>query len=263
MATWAAATGSVRGAHHEHSGAPNEDHARTQTGDAATIVTVADGHGAPQYTRAERGSRLATRVAVEVLSEVPPQPTTADLERLPRTLVERWRTLVDDDLAADPPAPGEAGRHGSSTLYGTTLLAGVDLAAGLLLAQLGDGDILLGRCDGPATRRPIPAVEYAFSSATDSLVQDDAADHVRLALVTADDFDPEVVLLATDGLDAARRGRDWHAGVMAETCQRLRGTATDELGAAVQEWCREPARAGGDDTTMALLVRPHLLAGSP
>lgn len=261
MATLLTASGSVRGAHHEHSGAPNEDHARTRA-DGPTIVTVADGHGAPHYTRADRGSRLATRVAVEVLAEVHPQPATTDLEQLPGLLVDRWRTLVDDDIAADPPAPGEAGRHGPHTLYGTTLLAGVDLPAGLLLVQLGDGDIVLGRCDRQETRRPIPAVEYAFSSATDSLVQENAEEHVRVALVTPDDFDPEVVLLATDGLDAARRGRDWHADVMAETCQRLQATTAEELDAAVQEWCREPARAGGDDTTMALLVRPQLLSGS-
>lgn len=264
MTTWVAATGSVRGAHHEHSGAPNEDHARTRTGQEPVIVTVADGHGAAQYTRAERGSRLATRAAVEVLAEVPSRPTPADLERLPQTLVDCWRTLVADDLSDDPPSAGEVVRHRPQVLYGTTLLAAAQLEGGLLLVQLGDGDTVLGRCDSPqpTTRRPIPAVEYAFTSATDSLVQDDAEDHVRVALVAADDFEPEVVLLATDGLDAARRGRGWHAEVMAETCQRLRATTPDALGDAVQEWCREPARAGGDDTTMALLVRPHVLAGA-
>lgn len=264
MTTWVAATGSVRGAHHEHSGAPNEDHARTVTDGAVTIATVADGHGAPQYTRADRGSRLATRAAVEVLSEVPARPTDADLEGLPQTLVERWRTLVADDLADDPPTAGEIGRHDPQMLYGTTLLAGAQLEGGLLLVQLGDGDIVLGRCDDPepATHRPIPPVQYAFPGATDSLVQDDADEDVRVALVTADDFDPEVVLLATDGLDAANRGRRWHAEVMAATCRRLGATAADELEATVQAWCREPARVGGDDTTMALLARPHLLARS-
>ncbi len=263
MSTWVAGTGSVRGAHHEHSGAPNQDHARTRVDGTAAIVAVADGHGAPQYRRAERGSRLATQAALEVLAGVAAaaaEPGDPDLQRLPVALVDRWRQLVADDLERDPPAPAEAGRHQPHNLYGTTVLAAAQLADGLLLTQLGDGDILLGRCDQPGARRPIPAVEYGFPGATDSLVQDDAADRVRVALVATGDFDPEVVLLATDGLDAARPGREWHADVLAETCQRLGTVRTGELDAAMGEWCREPARSGGDDTTMAVLVRPHLLA---
>lgn len=262
MSTWIAGTGSVRGAHHEHRGAPNEDHARARIGDSGVAVAVADGHGAPQYRRAERGSRLATRAALEVLGDAAAASDGPDREQLPAALVGRWRQLVADDLEHDPPDPAEVGRHPPRSLYGTTVLAAAQAPDGLLLAQLGDGDILLGRCDEPTIHRPIPAVEYAFPGATDSLVQDDATDHVRVALVPPDRFDPEVVLLATDGLDAARPGRDWHAGVMAETCQRLREVAADELDGAVGAWCRKPAQVGGDDTTMALLVRPHLLAGS-
>ena len=253
MQDWIAATASRRGAHHEHAGRPNEDHARADLDTPPGVVTVADGHGAPQYTRADRGSRLATRAAVEVL-----RSHHDDLAGLPQALVDRWRELVAADVDDDPPGRDELGRRAPHELYGTTLLAVADLPDRLLLVQLGDGDTVVARCDGEV-RRPIPAVDYAMPNATDSLVQDDAADVVRVAQVARDEFDPHLVLLATDGLDAARPGRSWHADVVGELCAELDGLAGDQLDGVVDAWCRDAADDGGDDSTIAVLVARDLL----
>lgn len=260
MQDWIAATASRRGAHHEHAGRPNEDHARADLDTTPAVVTVADGHGAPQYTRADRGSQLATQAAVEVL-----RSHHDDLDGLPKALVERWRELVAADVEEQPPPREEVGRGEPHELYGTTLLAAADLGDRLLLVQLGDGDTILARCGGEhgEVRRPIPPVQYAFPNATDSLVQPDAADVVRLAQVDHDEFGADLLLLATDGLDAARPGRSWHTAAARELCDQVRGLAAGALDEVVDTWCADAAEAGGDDTTMALLASTRVLGGTP
>lgn len=252
MTSWTTATASERGEMHERQGIPNEDHVRVS--DDGTVVSVADGHGAPSYTRAERGSRLATAAAVELL-----QPVPTDLTELPDRLVRRWRELVAEDVDADPPPVDELRGGEPHRLYGTTLLATAVSSWGLVLVQLGDGDILLGRQDRSGAEQPIPPTPYARSNATDSLVQDDAAERVRIAVV--EDL-PAFVLLATDGLEASTTGDDWSDLVVTDLHEALAGRDPATLDRLLADRCRRAATEGGDDTTMALLAADALLGGT-
>lgn len=249
MTDWTVATASARGRHHEQTGQPNEDDAVARTdGDVATAA-VADGHGAAQYTRADRGARLATS-AMSALLASPPD----DLDDLPTRLVGRWRDAVDEDVERDPPAGGRAHER-----YGTTVLGARLDPDRLLLVQLGDGDILLADADGQA-HHPVPSVAVPFPGTTDSLVQADAAARVRLVELT--DVEPRLVLLASDGLEAAAGGVPrWWADVVDTLLEDLRGRGPDEVPAVLDDRCRAGAAEGGDDTTVAAVVHPALLAG--
>lgn len=250
MTTWITATATVRGSLHDRAGHPNEDHARVSPD--GSVVAVADGHGAERYTRADRGAALATAAALDVL-----QPRPLDLDELPRALVDRWHELVAADVDADPPSTDELQGGPPHHLYGTTLLAAATTADGLVLVQLGDGDILLGHRGEDRAHVPIPPREYALANATDSMVQDDAADNVRTALV-ADR--PDFVVLASDGLEAASGRRGWRDAVVAELWQQLPGRDPGSLERLLDDRCRRSADTGGDDTTIGLFVSRDLVA---
>lgn len=249
---WIAATATARGRHHEATGLPNEDHARVSTEhDDVVLGTVADGHGAPTYTRAKRGSRLACDAALEVLSDPPEQ------SQLAAVLVEAWRARVAEDVRDDPPPRQETRGQPEHVLYGTTVLGARIEPDRALLAQLGDGDLLLwSRQHG--TTRPLPNPPTAFPNATDSLVQTDAIDNVRTTVVEP----PDLVLLATDGLEAARSGPEWAAATMQELHDELVDGGPDDLAQVLQRWAQDAAQSGGDDTTLAVLLRRDLLHGS-
>ena len=109
-------------------------------------------------------------------------------------------------------------------------------------------------------RRPIPAVRVLLPGATDSFVQQDAADAVRLADGRArPEFAPDLVLLATDGLDASRAGRSWHGDVARELCGQLEDATLPPPKRSWPRWCDEAASAGGDDCTMARAGGSRLL----
>lgn len=250
MTEWIAATATARGRHHEQAGQPNEDDAVATADGPVATAAVADGHGAGRYTRADRGARLATSAMATLLADPPD-----DLDELPRRLVRRWRDAVDDDVERDPPAGPRPHER-----YGTTALGARLDHDRLLLVQLGDGDILLADADGQA-HHPVPAVEAPFPGATDSLVQQDAAARVRL--VELADTEPRLVLLASDGLQAAAGGGPrWWADVVDELVEDLGGRRPDDVPALLDERCRAGAATGGDDTTVAALVHPALLAGT-
>lgn len=246
---WIAATATTRGRHHVAAGQPNEDHARA-TADSQVLATVADGHGAPTYTRANRGSRLATATALEVLTDPPP------IEELPSALVSGWRDRVAADVEDDAPPRSETRGQPPHVLYGTTLLAARVLDDRLLLAQLGDGDVLLWTADG-AVASPLPNPETAFPNATDSLVQDDAVTNVRTTVTDV----PDIVLLATDGLEAARGGPGWEQATMQQLHDELLTAGPDDTARVLARWADDAAEAGGDDTTLAVLLRADLLDG--
>ena len=166
MSTWTALEGSVRGAAHEQTQLPNQDAVATQVlnGGRLVIAALADGHGGERYVRSDVGSRLAVEIACEVLAQRLAGVVATGLTRrrsaalgrelhdeIVPAMVGEWRRRVAADLAARPFTDDERSRTTASLdddpviAYGATLLVAVVAERVIVLAQLGDGDILVMR----------------------------------------------------------------------------------------------------------------------
>jgi hypothetical protein len=232
-------------------------------------VAVADGHGDLRHFRSDRGSRLAVDVACglarDLGGEVATVPTAAAAReqltsRLVPGIVDGWMASVAEDLAADPFSPAEA-RHrhpGDDPViaYGSTLLVAVLTGRWLLLAQIGDGDILVVGSDGRASA-PVPLDPAIQGSYTTSLCQPDALSRFRVAVADLDGPAVAVLLLATDGFGNAQAVEPWHQAVGADLLAFVREHGAGWLGEQLPGWAARCASAqgSGDDTTLALLAR--------
>jgi len=270
---WQLATASVRGASHVAASLPNQD-AVGWRGEPATAgatplaVAVADGHGDPRHFRSERGARLAVDVACELAANLGARIAGADatgsawlqlwVEVLP-AILDGWRSAVAEDLARHPFSAEEAaGRYSGEdavVAYGSTLLLALLVGRRLLLAQIGDGDILAVRADG-VTLTPVPSDPSIHGRYTTSLCQTDALSSFRVASLDLDHEPVVMLVLATDGFGNAQTLERWHERVGADllALTRERGLAWVER--QVPVWAGRSASAGGsgDDTTLALLA---------
>jgi len=246
---------SARGARHVRLGEPNEDAHRAGHSNGRAIIAVADGHGSRSCPRADRGSRFAVDALFDVLAG-----DVGTNQALGETLVDRWRSMVEADLDADPPTTDEgAGAPPNHLLYGTTAVGVAADDTTITVVQIGDGDVLLGSQASPTSRRPIPPQDVNRPGETESLCLVDAASRVHVASVDTV-LDPvDAVLVATDGLDNAFEADAWHDETMNDLVGRLVNAASpDDIAASLQEWCESPAAVGGDDTTIGLLVHSGL-----
>jgi serine/threonine protein phosphatase PrpC len=262
---WRAVSASRRGSAHKD-GVPNQDAValrRVERPDGDVwVVAVADGHGGARYVRSELGARVAVDVAVEVVSDAlagRADPVTVVREVVPR-IVDQWRTRVTTDARQRPFTDAELVRGaGGVTAYGATLLVAVVGEHGVVVAQVGDGDVLV-RSHGFATR-PVPGDERLVANETTSLCLDTAVDDFRYAVVP-DSAEPDLVLLATDGYGNSFAEADWWHGLVDDLAASVARSGFDRVADELPGWLEESARVGGDDVSAVLLVREPL-AGEP
>jgi Protein phosphatase 2C len=268
---WRILTATHRGAAHDRLGLPNQDAvAVLESGPCAATVAVADGHGHHRHFRSARGSRLAVAVACRVTPEFTasliPLAGAADAgQRIRQGLVPaltgRWREAVLDDLAAEPftaaEEPSRAAGDDPLIAYGTTLLVAAVWGDWLLLAQIGDGDIVGIRPDGGALL-PVPGDPLLDGRHTTSLCSPAAEHSFRVAAVNTADTALLGVLLATDGYGNAQATEAWENAVSADLAGLIAAHPPDWLAGQLPAWTARCASAGGsaDDTTIALLLAP-------
>ena len=133
-------------------------------------------------------------------------------------IVTRWRDAVHRDVAAEPFTGAEdAVRRGDDATipYGTTLLVAIGTAERLLLAQIGDGDIVCIRPDGTALMA-VPGDPLLDGRHTTSLCSVGAGDSFRVAAVDLTGTAVLGALLATDGYGNAQVAQVWESVVSAE-----------------------------------------------
>lgn len=256
---WLAGGASVIGAAHERRGLPNQDAAYwspSSRPDDRFVLAVADGHGGPAYPRSAHGASFALDALRELLEWFFDEPE--QLERLPSDLVEVWRRRVREHLTAHPP---EWSTAPSFAAYGTTLVAVAGTPNSCLVAQIGDGDLMLGYADG-RIERPLASDPHVVGEQTYSLGMDNAAEFVKYRLLdnTHESLWPDFALVATDGVSKSfvddvsfeqvvRNYRD-----LVETEADLAAT----LG-ALPEWLREVSERGsGDDVSLCMATRRHI-----
>jgi hypothetical protein len=264
---WTTMSGTRIGSVHVRDGLPLQDAVLTWSSGDRAVVAVADGHGHRFHFRSDTGAALAAVSAVEELRRLLPEltdPTTAqDLVTAAGTaIVETWNAKVAHHREANPYTDRELDEYGAGAdpvrAYGTTLLAAA--VAGDLIAflQIGDGDSVVVNARGDASR-PLPEDPALDGTHTTSLVQPDPLSALRVAVLDTRAEEIVLAFLCTDGFGGSRVDTD---GWWRQTGEQLvdfgRSRGLGWVREQLPAWLEEPARVGGDDTTMAILVRDDL-----
>ncbi|MBI4864131.1 MAG: protein phosphatase 2C domain-containing protein [Candidatus Riflebacteria bacterium] len=279
-ADWRVIGRSVRGASHVRTGKENQDayDCRPSSGEGPPlIVAVSDGHGSATSFRSRTGSRLAVRVALDVIdrfrvdfaSKPTPAVSTAADDVLPRNLVRSWQTEVDADLKLHPftqddltlleARDGGAGRRrldqNPRLAYGATLLAVGLWPEHTLYVQLGDGDILEVD-DAGRTRRPLPPDERLIANETLSLCSPRAELDFRTRVTHGAVNRPALILLSTDGYSNSFRNDADFLKVGTDILDLLRTEGISKVKLDLGTWLKNASESGsGDDITLAIMCR--------
>jgi len=263
---WQAVTATERGAAHRAAGLPNQDAVEVRPLGGGMVAAVADGHGHSRHFRSARGARLAVSIACQAAADLAARPggPPAAPEELRRLLVPdivtRWRDAVHHDVTAEPfTGAEEAVRRGDDATvpYGTTLLVAIGTGERLLLAQIGDGDIVCIRPDGTALLA-VPGDPLLDGRHTTSLCSPGAGDSFRVAAVDLAGTAVLGALLATDGYGNAQVAQVWESVVSAELAGPIASRPLSWMASQLQAQAGQCASVDGsaDDTTLALLLAP-------
>ena len=269
-AGWGVYGDSVRGSSHVRNGLPNQDAIAKWTGPGGTtaVLAVSDGHGSATYFRSERGSRIGVEVAVEALRSAPLPIPDGHGQVLARTIVDRWRAAVMENLGAHPfqedewaKIPAKDAAQAKATVladpavaYGATLLCVLASESEILYLQLGDGDILAVDHNG-GTTKPMPTDARLIANQTTSLCQQSAVEDFRMAHVrTSDGPAPALILLSSDGYANSFESEEDFLRVGPDYLELVRTFGPEKVEAQLQKILPEASRKGsGDDITLGFL----------
>ena len=182
-----------------------------------------------------------------------------------RTLVPaitgRWRDAVRADVAAEPFTSEEealrAAGDNALIAYGSTLLLAIAGRKWLVLAQIGDGDIVAIQPTGQPLL-PVPDDPSLTGQLTTSLCGARAEEDFRAGVVDVAATGLLGVLLATDGYGNAQVDDPWADGVSADLAELIGDRSPEWLADQLPLWAGLCASSDGsaDDTTLALLIAP-------
>ncbi|MEJ7707563.1 MAG: PP2C family serine/threonine-protein phosphatase [Nocardioidaceae bacterium] len=243
-------------------GLPNQDahRVRSANGGSTVILAAADGHGDQRCVRADVGSQLAVHIAVasaRQLLERPDGTGLADLAAsLPAAIVADWNVAVAKHYSRHPWTETERGRMGAAAshreAYGSTVLIAVACEADLLLAQIGDGDILVVAADG-VTRRPLQPQTGPVGGETWSVAAEDAA--YRAVTYCGSTDDVRMLLMATDGYANSFASPEWEEALGADYLRLIDTRGAAWLAKSLPSWVEASAAAAGDDVTVLIALR--------
>jgi len=263
-----------RGAAHVAAGLPNvagyvlEPH--------GAVVAVADGHGHRRHFRSARGSRIAVAIACQLARELPGRLAgvagAREVEGETRTafvpaIAEQWRTAVSRHLDSEPFTTGEEALRSVAdeavVAYGSTLLLAIAWRQWLMLAQIGDGDIVCIQPDGRALL-PLPGDPLLDGMQTTSLCEPGAVDEFRITVVDMSITPLLGVILATDGYGNAQVADPWAEAFCKDLVEMLSKHTPEWLAGQLPIWAGRCASSDGsaDDTTIALLLAPTRMGES-
>lgn len=250
-------------------------------GEGMVVVVAADGHGSEAHDRSDVGAQLAVQAACSVfqecvilLSEVPEvQMATEFRDRFPQLLVRRWRELValHAGVLAGTAATGpeiseealiqvEKAEEALWKRYGTTLLFAGVYRRYLMLAQLGDGTIVVQHRDG-RMEQPMPKNPENFAGHTLSLCARDARRHVMVQPAMQDSV--QGVLLCTDGITDAYDADEKMLNMLRAAIENQAKNGLVPALEIMPEFLDRASKYGsGDDMTLAGLVF-HAVPGVP
>ena len=269
---WEVLVSSVRGAAHHSAGRPNEDAQAwrpVKEAGPGIVAAVADGHGHARHFRAARGAQLAVESGCECAAHFAVQLGDADssdqIEALARTdlvpaLVEAWlRAVAADHDASEFTTEEEAIRTVADdkavVAYGSTLIVAVLGHRWVVLAQIGDGDVVALRPDSRIDS-PVPVDPTLDGLYTTSLCQPNAIGSFRVAVIDRSATPFVGILLATDGFGNAQAADPWQPAVGADIIAMLHQHGSRWVRRHLPSWTERCAsrEGSGDDTTVLLAV---------
>jgi serine/threonine protein phosphatase PrpC len=223
------------------------------------VMAVADGHGDRRHDLSHRGAALAVEAGVEEVvqslsaaASIDPVPPAAPLTA---RMTDRWARKVLADAAGTGGGTGgdpEGDPHPVLTRYGTTLLLAVATRERILLAQLGDGDILFVRPDG-RVESPLEKDPALLGSVTHSLSSRNVGECWHTAEIPGSGGG--VLLLATDGLSDsfAGPGEEEFLTFARSLVDRIHEFGIERVAGSLPSWLDSFSRQGsGDDITLGL-----------
>lgn len=271
----------AQGAIHLRASKPNQDSiswSQPQLNDLPIILAVSDGHGEEQYFRSDRGSRFAVEAAIQSLGDLLEQTSERSedsfapreaAQLLPKTLVRRWRALVDADALTSPlgdleapparldagPTTTEMDTNDHRVPYGATLLAVLLTANFHIYAQIGDGDILLYDDQGHCTR-PIPRDTRHVGNQTTSLCSTTAIADLNILFRSIDNPLPSLVIVATDGYSNSFESSPAFQKVGTDILSLVNQKGPSIIPRELPLWLRRASDLGsGDDVTAGVIMR--------
>jgi len=174
-----------------------QDYSLCWTDGKSAIAAVADGHGADEHYRSDRGSRFAAETALHCIKEFITQKTAplcepnALINTLEKSIITEWQKIVACDVKANP-IEGDV-----LAPYGTTLIAAAITPYYWLAIQIGDGKCVVFNKNKEAIQ-PVPWDERCFLNRTTSLCDEEA---VSLFRHYYSETLPTAIFLGSDGID--------------------------------------------------------------
>ncbi|MDD1654968.1 MAG: protein phosphatase 2C domain-containing protein [Methanomicrobiales archaeon] len=249
---------STRGASHLRNRKPCQDAVALWSGtflaEPLMVLAVADGHGDRRHDLSHLGAALAVDAGVEEVIQSLSAATSGDpvAPSIPLTarVTDRWARKVLADAAV--PGDKQGDPHPILTRYGTTLLLAVVTRERILLAQLGDGDILMVRPDG-RVETPVEKDPALLGSVTHSLSSRNVQECWHTAELPAGSGG--ILMLATDGLSDsfAGPGEEEFQMFARSLVDRIHEYGIERVAGSLPGWLDSFSRDGsGDDITVAL-----------
>lgn len=276
----------VQGASHKRNNLPNQDSINILSNTGLSIIlAVSDGHGSAKSFRSDKGSRLATEKAIEVLQELladfsndsshlsNSEITNLVENILPRRIVYQWRQAVEEDLDNFPITELEWAKleeqggiktkqqvsENKEIAYGATLLSVFLTESFILYLQLGDGDILCVDAKSNVTC-PLKPDERLIANETTSLCLKDAWKdfrvHLELYPQGSTDKMPVLILVSTDGYSNSYSSEEDFHEVAKEYLEKIRDRGIDAVKEELPNLLEEATTKGsGDDIALGIIRR--------
>lgn len=188
-----------------------QDYSACYHDEERTIITACDGHGGDIYVRSHLGSKFASNAVISVLKGLERSDfykySKADIcNNLRLKILCEWNTTVEQNLLEKFLSKREVSHLTDDRLfklkqhperaYGTTLNAAMIFGNKLVCVSIGDGGVYLVRKGEIASA--LPEDEETVANITYSMCQEDAYEHLKIAIYDFSDLDGVVV--CTDGL---------------------------------------------------------------
>lgn len=259
------------------------------------ICVVADGHGSDNYPRTDRGSQYAVDAAIEqikafvqkIYNPDPENPEksekesneliekflhskideTHQLKNLSKSILIRWRELVDKDVEENPFHESEMlnvsdkykkiymseniSERRAYKAYGCTLIAYVVTEKFSFGMQIGDGKCVVIDKNGTFSE-PIPWDENCQMNVTTSICDSNAADEFRF-FVTEEK--PSAVFCGSDGIDDSYANVEEMYALYRSIIKIFIEYGSDVGKAEIKEYLPVLTKKGsGDDVSIAFIM---------